>query len=746
MLRKWLLAHAFVFLGAAVVVGVLHPDLMWAELTLTAAAVDAATVCGVQVARGRQPEGISFRLPVLLLVMGAGHLNEAFRVGAGLSPLEANLSDVLYLIACCLLVVEITPVLLGSAQFTSGQLSHRVILDSVLIGLGVGLLYYQGVVQPFSHDTWWSPLNAVATAYTVSCTTAAAAVTLRATQRRDHGSVELALTAWLVVAGVVAWATAKFGPDLRLLGVCLMLCGMALWPLAMSNPLHRRVVVVPQGEEKDRLFAVALHLGCWAVVFCQLLRHPATPIFTVLGVVSVLAIFLRVFSVRRTERGLVNNLRDLAFTDPLTGIGNRRTLQRAMAESSDAWVLSLDLDGFKQVNDTVGHEEGDVLLQRVAAALEKEASLRGHAARLGGDEFAAVVRCSHEDALAIGDRLVTSLALDPRFPWVTASVGLTRHPAGTDPATSLRDADVALAEAKRLGRSRVVELDPALLQRRMRELEIAAQLRANMDVHVVYQPIVALDPVTGEDEVAAFEALIRWTDSSLGPVTPSEVIAVCERHGLIGGVGRHVLRTAIDQARSWLAEGNPRQITVNVSWLQLRDDALVAELRDLLETNPDVAPHLVLEVTETVFAEDATSVDALVGLRDLGVMVAVDDFGSGSSTLATLRTLPADVLKLDMSLVRDITVDPTAVPVLRMVQELGQTLGMCIVVEGVEDLDTVQAVRELGFEFVQGFYFHRPADPADLAPGGRRRLPRRADYAGGSVPVRQRGAGSAARR
>lgn len=208
-------------------------------------------------------------------------------------------------------------------------------------------------------------------------------------------------------------------------------------------------------------------------------------------------------------------------------------------------------------------------------------------------------------------------------------------------------------------------------------------------------------------------------------MSPAEFVGVCERHGLIGALGRTVLRQVIVQCREWKNAGSPRQVTVNLSWLQLRDEALVTDLVETLTENADIAEHLVLEVTESVFAEDVTAVDALLRLRETGLLVAVDDFGTGSSTLSTLREVPADILKLDRGLVAGIDVDPGAEALLRTVLELGTALGMAVIAEGVEDAETVEALRRLGFQYVQVFHFHVPTPPGLLPTGNGPAIPRR---------------------
>jgi diguanylate cyclase (GGDEF)-like protein len=510
-----------------------------------------------------------------------------------------------------------------------------------------------------------------------------------------------------------------------------MMLGVLLVPVAVAHPGHQKPVVVRAGDERDQLGALAAHLAVWALTYLGLRDRLVSTVLVVLAIVCVATIFARVFLVRRSELHLVSRLRRMAFTDPLTGIGNRRSLAAALGSLGHGWLITLDLDGFKQVNDEHGHDAGDTVLCAVARKLGELTPPTAHLARIGGDEFAVALPGSADQAIACADRLVAS-ARDPRYPTVTLSVGVAEI--GADPATSLRDSDIALREAKRTGKNRVARLTPALLGRQLREVEVAARLRSGMaDVHLAYQPIVALNRHHGFPAPVAVEALARWHDDLLGDVSPAEFIPICERHGLIGDLGLHVLSEGLRQLGAWHAAGLAHQLTVNVSWQQLRDPQIVAQMAALLARHPKLTGWLVLEVTESVFADDPQASAAVARLREQGVGIAVDDFGAGASTLTRLRNLPADILKIDRSLLDGVGVDPAADSILTLVHGLGDAMGMVVVAEGIEDADTARLIGELGFRYAQGHYFGVPGPAASLpAPLGRR-LSRRADrhrYAG----------------
>lgn len=240
-------------------------------------------------------------------------------------------------------------------------------------------------------------------------------------------------------------------------------------------------------------------------------------------------------------------------------------------------------------------------------------------------------------------------------------------------------------------------------------------LRENMAeaIHLHFQPIVAISHPLAP--TVAVEALARWDDAVLGQVPPAEFVDVCERNGLIGELGAVVLDKTLRQLEQWVQIGTPLQATINVSWLQLRDDACMLRMQETIAGQPHLARWLVIEVTEGVLADDDEAVAYLQELRNLGVILAIDDFGTGASTLTRLRHLPVDVLKIDRMLLQGIGEDPGADSVLSLVQQLGNSLGLAVVVEGVETHEARNRLVELGFELAQGFYFNRPL-PAHQVP------------------------------
>jgi diguanylate cyclase (GGDEF)-like protein/PAS domain S-box-containing protein len=423
-----------------------------------------------------------------------------------------------------------------------------------------------------------------------------------------------------------------------------------------------------------------------------------------------------------------DELRTQALEDPLTGLANRSYLAAhleqaiARAERGDTIaVLLLDLDRFKVVNDTLGHGAGDELLCAVADRLRSTIRRGDLAARLGGDEF--VVVCAgaggapHEVA-ALSQRLLETIAaplvVDGRELHVSASAGLV-FAEGTDVTAEslLRDADVAMYRAKEHGGARYEVFDAGLRARVVRRLAIEGELRQALErdellLHV--QPVFDLH----RDELAGFEALVRWEHPRRGLVAPEEFIGVAEETGLIVPIGGWVLAEATRQlAILQEAAGRPLRISVNLSARQLTPE-LVGAVRQALAAAA-LQPHqLTLEVTETLLVEGPGAVEVLAAMRDLGVAIAIDDFGTGWSSLGSLQRYPVDVLKLDRSLVAPAAESGPAAALARAVVEMAQALGLDVIAEGMENQAQLTAMKALGCPHGQGYVLARPM-PLDAA-------------------------------
>jgi len=409
----------------------------------------------------------------------------------------------------------------------------------------------------------------------------------------------------------------------------------------------------------------------------------------------------------------------LSLHDSLTGLPNRPSLEREVDRLAStarrgrgrAAFLLLDLDKFKHVNDTLGHDAGDELLQLFASRLLAALGARARCFRLGGDEFVVIVAGVPGDDEVIGIcRAIERCAagafdLGAGRAFIGVSIGAS-YVEGVDAmADVMKRADLALYAAKDVAGSAHVFHQAALaesLQDRMRlEQEIASGLLRE-EFFVEYQPVVS----ASTREVAAFEALVRWQHPQRGLLGPEHFIAVAERSGHMVALGRFVLSRAIEDAGRWPAGIG---IAVNVAEDELRDPHFVSHIETSLAISGVAAPRLTIEITEAAFCIDATLIQKqLAELRTLGVKVAIDDFGAGFSTINHLRQFPVDQLKVDRSFTRELLEGGRGTELVEILLRLGKAFGVRTTVEGVENEDQFQVVRALGAVDVQGFLISRP--------------------------------------
>jgi diguanylate cyclase (GGDEF)-like protein/PAS domain S-box-containing protein len=439
------------------------------------------------------------------------------------------------------------------------------------------------------------------------------------------------------------------------------------------------------------------------------------------------AIIGRVWSFRDvTERKrLEDELAHQAFHDSLTNLANQalfrdrvsHALERVTGRDTSMSVLFLDLDNFKTVNDSLGHTAGDELLVAVSQRLGGCLRTGDTAARLGGDEFAVLIEATstHQEAIDVADRIIGSLrlpfALATKDVVISASIGIAFATPGIDGDQLLRNADLAMYTAKARGRGRRELFEPEMHQAVVERLEVEADLRLACErdeLIVHYQPLVQLE--TGD--IIGVEALVRWNHPVRGLLPPDKFIPIAEDTGLIDDIGRHVLSEACSRVRRWQIE-YPEYVSlsasVNLSPQQLQDPHLIADVADALLMSGLAPADLTLEITEGAMMRDTdAALSSLEGLKALGVRLAVDDFGIGHSSLSYLQRFPIDVLKIDKSFVWEIEGSPEDSALTRAIVRLAQTLHLTAVAEGVETIGQASALRALGCEVGQGFYFARP--------------------------------------
>jgi diguanylate cyclase (GGDEF)-like protein len=424
----------------------------------------------------------------------------------------------------------------------------------------------------------------------------------------------------------------------------------------------------------------------------------------------------------RLQEELQTQLTHRALHDPLTGLGNRALLAERLAGAVDRpfALIMLDLDGFKDINDTLGHPAGDELLVEVAQRL-REAVPDDTVVRLGGDEFAVLLPGASRAVAASVARAVLAVIRAPygvggRQLYLTTSIGvLVPDGRRRTPGDALRDADTALYAAKAAGKNQVVVFDAALRKVRGEKARLATGLRRALvddGLHLHYQPIVDL----GTGGVHAVEALLRWTPPGRGPVSPGEFVPVAEETGLIVPIGGWVLDKALRQGRQWF-ERHGTAMSVNVSALQLSAPDFADRVLEALRVSGMPGKGLILELTESVLITQVTGddqgvQDCLGRLRQHGVRVAVDDFGTGYSSLSYLWQLPVDVLKIDRMFTGYVSgpehQESRRAAFLRAILDVGRSLQLQTIAEGVEQPEEARRLRGMGCRYVQGYLFAAP--------------------------------------
>ncbi|GGM14118.1 putative bifunctional diguanylate cyclase/phosphodiesterase [Dactylosporangium sucinum] len=606
---------------------------------------------------------------------------------------------------------------------TTGHLMY-IVIDLVLVVLAARMVFTSSVRSP-AHALVSCALGAVITGDVVF----SAAVAWTGDTRGDAISTGLYLCAYALIG------TAALHPSMA---------GAAGRPERVQPVIPRRRVY---------LYSVLALVGPVVAITMLLVESPlpsrwwvvvplATSVVTSILLIARLSQLVRLTNRRvreldahavalgtalQEQEALRQQLTHRALHDALTGLGNRALLQERLEHAvtrtaSSHGLLLLDLDGFKDVNDTFGHPAGDALLIEVAARLLGEVSTSDTLVRLGGDEFAVLLEDVTPPRLSsVGAAVVAALGrpytVHGRELSVTTSVGSLHFAAPTTPSEALRNADLALYAAKAAGKNRLAVYEPRLAVERHEHMRISAALRravAEEEFVVNYQPVV--DLATGR--VTAVEALLRWSPEGT-PVPPLEFIPIAEQYGLIVPIGAWVLRQACRDVRSW-HERFGISVTVNVSGRQLREPGFVSVVLSALRDAPLPGSALILEITESVLVSSTGAssgggvsdvAELLSSLREAGVRIAVDDFGTGYSSLAYLRHLPVDILKIDRAFTPD-GAQAEEMAFTRAIVELGNSLRLSSIAEAVETPEQAERLRQLDCPQAQGYHFSRPL-PAD---------------------------------
>ncbi len=435
------------------------------------------------------------------------------------------------------------------------------------------------------------------------------------------------------------------------------------------------------------------------------------------------------------ELELADQLAHQALHDPLTGLANRALFDDRLTQAFErvdryggfGAVLLIDLDDFKGINDTRGHVTGDELLSAVAGRMQAVTRASDTLCRFGGDEFLYLAEglSSDEEAQQVAVRLLgvfdEAFAMSGTVVEQRASIGVVTFDAGkVDRETLVRDADVALYEAKRDGKNRYVVFTPTMHHRAASHFELARELRHALgtdELAMHYQPIVELSTMT----VVGFEALMRWRHPSRGSVSPSVFIPLAEESGLIVELGAFALREAIATAATWASHGP--YLTVNLSARQFHDPDLVATIERELKSSGFAPDRLVIEVTESATLSDvAETLGVIERLAHLGIGIALDDFGTGYSSLHYLTLVHPRIIKIDQSFVSPVHDDPRTRTLLETIVTLGQKLDVEVLAEGIETDDQLEHLRRLGCDLGQGFLFSPAVSAAEVPAMAERRF------------------------
>ncbi len=476
---------------------------------------------------------------------------------------------------------------------------------------------------------------------------------------------------------------------------------------------------IPQDSEKGNAEVFEEDKGCWYDLYYKYITWVDGRTVLMCSVYDV------------TEKKMYQKqIERLAYTDFLTGLYNRMCCERDLAKyvdeaktsGRDGALLYMDLDDFKHINDSLGHQYGDVLLRSIAQGIRNIQGIQNSCYRMGGDEFVIIVPPEEYDGL---DEILTGIKAVFDRPWFlkdadyycTMSMGVVHFPtAGEDVESLIRKADIAMYEAKKTGRNRVYVFNSDIKAESNKRLDMEKNLRDAVqrgykEFEVYYQPIIDIQE---NNKCTGAEALIRWNSGEMGFMSPADFIPLAEYLGLINPIGRHVLTQACEACKRWNDNGHPDyKVNVNLSVVQLLQQDIVEIVADIVKSS-GIDPHnLTLEVTEGLAINDLERMKSILSqIKSLGVRIALDDFGTGYSSLSHIRELPFDVIKVDQSFVKDLSDDTYSKSFIRMVSDLADALNVSICVEGIETEKQYRVLEGMNVRMIQGYYFDKPMPAA----------------------------------
>jgi diguanylate cyclase len=702
-----------------------------AGLASLLAAVPAVVLLGTS---GRKHTGAAQRAHLLLAAGGAiataaglaGLLNALF-LDSGASRdqrMTLGMAVAAGMAVGTVALVAGTLMLPGSSESPGAALRH--LLDGLIIAAAIWFVSWVLVSKPTQALRGWTPYPCVALLLPAAVAAVAIGLTVvlalhahrprLATVRVSAGVTLISIGATGLSVGICQnW------PVVVLLGAVLLPAGLLVAARAV-RAADRPVQVTGDVTQRGTAYAFVPIIAMIVAAMYHLAQDGkintiGVATASVEGLALVSRQYLALIDVKRYTLQLSEreaHFRELAHTDPLTGLANRRGLLRALREPAPGErprvLIGIDLDGFKNVNDMRGHDVGDAVLAEVGARLRRNLLAGDVAARLGGDEFAVLMAATPDEAMLAAKRLLAVLdqpyEVNGGSVFLSASVGVAGHPTAGEDGHLMRDADLALRYAKQRGKNRVeryqVRYDELLRRRNNLESELRHAIDRD-ELRLVFQPVVALPSM----RLVGAEALLRWHHPTLGSVRPDEFIPVAEESGLINRIGAWVLERACRQLAAWLSEGHDVWVSVNLSPKELHAADYAGQVADTLAEYGVPAQRLVLEVTEHAVATDMEELVArLTELRATGVRIALDDFGAGYSSLGQLRTLPVDILKIDHSLVAEPeSRTGTAAPLVDVVVRLGHRLGLEVLAEGIGTQAQRAAVEEAGCRLGQGSLF-----------------------------------------